>query len=287
MTKKGLFPLTMAAFLESLVIYSCKKRDKPIVYKYYLFFLLVFCSCHKHDDQEVLPDLTPDEIAKIDSLTGAYIFPVERSELKLFEMGWNRYYDTCVVPTNILKHLSDDGLIQTCLDYPPYFNIFYFDFYQNGFNRIASECNIFNEIYIRKGIANKLISTYESLEVDSFMSIYYIDKEPFTIRYFEILLAQIQLIDKMSNPEKNQLITDALSKYEYRKTILKEELYSSVLSALILGRILKSIQYKPFLTAVDKDSGLASFLENCSCADGISALQIITYSKEYIKNKGK
>lgn len=253
--------------------------------KYYLIFLLVLCSCHKHDDQDLLPDLSADEIAKIDSLTGAYIFPVERSELKLFEMGWNRYYDTCVVPNNILKHLSDDGLIQTCLNYPPYFNIFYFDFYQDGFNRIASESNIFDEIYIRKGITNKLISKYESLEVDSFMRIYYPNKEPFTIRYLEILLAQNQLIGKMSGPEKEQLITYVLSKYEYRKTILKEELYTSVLSALILGRILKSIQYKPFLTAVNKDTGLASFLENCSCADGISTSQIITYSKEYLKNK--
>ena len=178
--------------------------------KYYFIFFFVLCSCHKHNDQdiqEVLPDLTPDEIAKIDSLTGAYIFPVERSELKLFEMGWDRYYDTCVVPKNILKHLSDDGLIVTCLNYPPYFNIFYFDRYQDGFNRIASESNIFNEIYIRKGIATKLISKYESLEVDSFMSIYYNDNKPFTIQYLEILLAQNQIIVKMSGAEKDQLIS--------------------------------------------------------------------------------
>jgi len=256
--------------------------------RYYIILLIVLFSCHKHNDpdiEEVLPALTTDEIAKIDTITGAYIFPVERSERKLFEMGWDRYYDTCVVPKNILKHLSDDGLILTCLNYPPYFNIFYFDFYQDGFNRIYYESYLFNEIYIRKGITTKLISKYESLEVDSFMSIYYTDKKPFTIRYLEILLAQNQLIGKMSTLEKNQLITDALSKCEYRKTILKEELYSSVLSALILGRILKSIQYKPFLTAVNKDTGLASFLENCSCVDGISASQIITYSKEYLQNK--
>src|ERR1035437_3294081 len=148
--------------------------------KYYLIILLVLFSCHKHDDQDLLPDLTADEIAKIDSLTGAYIFPVERSQIKLFEMGWVSYYDTCIVPNNILKHLSDDGLIQTCFNYPPYFNIFYFDYYQDGFNRIFSECNIFNEIYIRKGIANKLISKYESLEVDSFILSNYIIKGTFT-----------------------------------------------------------------------------------------------------------
>lgn len=255
--------------------------------KYYFIFLLVLCSCHKHNDQniqEVLPDLTPDEIAKIDSLTGAYIFPVERSELKLFEMGWDRYYDTCIVPNNILKHLSDDGLILTCLNYPPYFNIFYFNYYQDGFNRIALECNIFNEIYIRKGITTKLISKYESLEVDSFRSIYYTDKKPFTIRYLEILLAQNQLIDKMSNPEKDQLIRDVLSKHEYRKTILKEDIFSSVISSLILGRILKSIQYKNFLTALnDNDSNLGFFLEKGTFFDTLSTSQIITYSKEYLK----
>ena len=253
--------------------------------KYYLIILLALCSCHKDDDQDVLPDLTPDEIAKIDSLTGAYIFPVERSELKLFEMGWNRYYDTCVVPTNILKHLSDDGLIQTCFNYPPYFNIFYFDRYQDGFNRIFSECNIFNEIYIRKGITNKLISRYESLEVDSFMRVNYADMEPFTIQYLEILLAQNQLIGKMSALEKEQLITDILSKYEFRKTILKEEIFSSGISSLILGRILKSIQFNSFLIAVTKDPSLAYFLEKGTFYDTLSMSQIITYSKEYLQNK--
>jgi hypothetical protein len=255
--------------------------------KYYLIILLALCSCHKHDDQDVLPDLTPDEIAKIDSLTGAYIFPVERSELKNFEMGWDRYYDTCIVPNNILKHLSDDGLIQTCFNYPPYFNIFWFDRYQDGFNRIFSECNIFNEIYIRKGIANKLISKYESLEVDSFIrfrSNVFI-KGTFTIQYLEILLAQNQLIGKMSGSEKEQLITDVLSKYEFRRTILNEEIFSSVISSLILGRILKSIQYKSFLTAVTKDPSLDFFLEKGTFYDTLSTSQIITYSKEYLKNK--
>jgi hypothetical protein len=257
--------------------------------KYYFIFLILLSSCHKDDNNDPLPDplpdLTTDEIAKIDSLTGAYIFPVERSELKLFEMGWDRYYDTCVVPKNILKHLTDDGLIVTCLNYPPYFNIFYFDYYQEGFNRILSECNIFNEIYIRKGIVTKLISKYESLEVDSIKSIYYTDKKPFTIRYLEILLAQNQIIGKMSGAEKKQLIAEVLSKYEYRKTILKEEIFSSVISSLILGRILKSIQYKNFLTALnDKDSNLGFFLAEGTFFDTLSASQIITYSKEYLKN---
>jgi len=253
--------------------------------KYYFIFLILLSSCHKNDDNDPLPDLTADEIAKIDSLTGAYIFPVERSELKLFEMGWDRYYDTCVVPTNILKHLTDEGLIQTCLNYPPYFNIFYFDRYQDGFNRIYSECNIFDEIYYRKGITARLISKYESLEVDSFMREHYYNMEPFTIRYLEILLAQNQLIDKMSGTEKDQLIRGVLSKYEYRRTILNEEIFSSVISSLILGRILKSIRYKNFLTALDdNNSNLNFFLEKCTFYDTLSTSQIITYSKEYLEN---
>ena len=253
--------------------------------KYYLIFLIVLCSCHKDDDQDLLPDLSPDEIAKIDSLTGAYLFPVERSQIKLFEMGWVSYYDTCIVPNNILKHLSDDGLIQTCFNYPPYFNIFYFDKYQDGFNRIFSESNIFNEIYNRKGITNKLISKYESLEVDSCILSNYVIKGTFTIQYLEILLAQNQLISKMSGPEKKQLITDVLSKYEFRKAILKEEIFSSVISSLILGRILKSIRYNSFLTAVTKDPSIEFFLEKGTFYDTLSTSQIITYSKEYLKNK--
>jgi hypothetical protein len=256
--------------------------------KYYFIFLILLFSCHKDDDNDPLPyplpDLTPEEIAKIDSLTGAYIFPVERSELKLFEMGWDRYYDTCLVPKNILKHLNDDGLIQTCLNYPPYFNIYYFDNCQDGFNRIFIECNIFNEIYLRKGIAIKLISKYESLEVDSFNLSNYFTKGAFTIQYLEILLAQNQLIGKMLDAEKKQLIVAVLSKYEYRTTILKEDIYSSGMSSLILGRILKSIPYNSFLTAVNEDSNLEFFLEKGSLYDTFSTSKIITYSKEYLKN---
>jgi hypothetical protein len=89
----------------------------------------------------------------------------------------------------------------------------------------------------------------------------------------------------MSALEKEQLITDVLSKYEFRKTILKEEIFSSGISSLILGRILKSIQFNSFLIAVTKEPSLAYFLEKGTFYDTLSMSQIITYSKEYLQNK--
>jgi len=246
--------------------------------KYYIILLLILYSCHKDDF------LTPEEIAKIDPVTGSYIYPVERSEQKLFELGWDKYYDTCIIPAKILNHLTDEGLIESCLNYPPFFNLFYFDYNQDGFDRIHMESNVFDELFIRKNIANKLISKYESLEVDSFILSNYSQHGTFTLIYLEIILAQNQIISQMSTQEKEELIREVINKYEYRTYVLKEELYSSVVSAIILGRILKILKYDSFMKALDQDQGLcAFFIEKGTFWDTISTSKIIFYSREYLK----
>lgn len=248
--------------------------------KYWVFLLLMFCGCHKVDDP-----LSPDELAKIDSMTGSFIYPVERSEDKLFEMGWDRYYDTCLIPERILKHLTNEGLIESCLNYPPFFNLYYFDNYQDGFDRIVSESNVFEELFARKDIASKLISKYESSEVDSFIVSNYTQKGIYTLQYLEIILSQNQILNKILIPRRKELMREVIKKYEYRETLLEEELFSSVISALILGRNLKTLDYDSFKTALSQNQYLESFLEKGAFYDTISVSKIIIYTRAYLKDK--
>jgi len=248
--------------------------------RYCFFLLLILYGCHKVDDP-----LSPEELAKIDSLTGSYIYPVERSESKLFEMGWDRYYDTCVIPERILNHLTDPGLIESCLNYPPFFNLFYFDNYQDGFDRIVSESNVFDELFERKDIASKLISKYESSEVDSFIVSNCIQKGVYTLQYLEIILSQYQILYKISIPQKEELMREVIRKYEYRKTILKEELFPSVISTLILGRNLKTLNYGSFKTALSQNQNLENFLVKGAYYDTTSVSKIIFYTRAYLKDK--
>jgi hypothetical protein len=237
-------------------------------------------SCHKENDP-----LTPEEIAKIDPLTGSYLYPVERSERKLFELGFDKYYDTCIIPAKILNHLTDEGLIESCLNYPPFFNLFYFDNNQDGFDRIVNESNVFDELFTRKDIASKLISKYETLEVDSFILSNYIQQGTFSLMYLEIILSQNLILGQMSTQEKDGLIREVIRKYEYRDTVLNEELFSSVVSALILGRILKIVRYDSFMTALSQNQLIGVFLERAAFYDTISTSKIIFYTREYLNQK--
>lgn len=246
--------------------------------KYCLFLLLILCGCHKVDDP-----LSPEELTKIDPLTGSYIYPVERSEHKLFEMGWDRYYDTCIIPVRILNHLTDQGLVESCLNYPPFFNLFYFDNYQDGFDRIVSESNVFHELFERKNIASILISKYESSEVDSFVVSNYSQKGIYTLQYLEIILSQNQIISKISIQQKNKLMSEVIRKYDYRKTILKEEPFSSVISSLILGRNLKTLNYNSFKIALSQNQNLENFLAKGAYYDTTSVSKIIYYTRAYLQ----
>lgn len=246
--------------------------------KFYVIIFLLLCSCNKYDDS-----LSPEELTKIDSLTGSYIYPVERSEKKLFELGWERYYDTCMVPSNILNHLTDQGIIESCLNYPPFFNIFYFDNYQDGFNHILEESNVFDGLFARRNISGKLISRYQSFEVDSFNLSNFLQKGTTSLFYLEIILAQNQIIKRLSIIEKREIIKEAFQKYEYREMVLNEELFSSIASALLVGRIFKTIQYDEFMKTLLQDQSLNTFLEKGAFYDTTSASKIFYYSREYLK----
>jgi hypothetical protein len=248
--------------------------------KYLIVLLFLLTCCNKVEDT-----LTLEEMAKIDSKTGSYIYPVERGEQKLFELGFDKYYDTCIIPTNILHHLTSEGLIASCLNYPPYFNIFYFDNYQDGFDRIVSKSNVFTELFSRKDVASRLISKYNNQVVDPFVVDNYVQKGTFTIIYLEILLSQEQSINQMSFQMKDKVIKEVLQKIDYRNTVLKEQLFSSVISSLILGRVLKSMQYSNFIAALKQDQNLSAFLKKGTYYDTISTSKIIIFSQEYIKNK--
>jgi hypothetical protein len=186
------------------------------------------------------------------------------------------------LPPKILDHLTDAGLIESCLNYPPFFNLFYFESYQDGYDRILKESNVFNELYSRNGIESKLLARYKSSEVDSFNIIQILKGNP-TIQYLEMVLSQNQVLSKVSL-NKKELIQEIIRKHEYRTTVLKEDTFSSVISGLILGRTLKMLNYQSFIKEINLNSRLNIFLEKGSCYDTTSTNVIIKYSKEYLKS---
>jgi hypothetical protein len=74
--------------------------------------------------------------------SGVYDYPVKPGTPKWKALkGQIEMQNICQIPESILKEISTSDLIETCLQYPLYFDMFYFDNFQIGFESVASHLN--------------------------------------------------------------------------------------------------------------------------------------------------
>ncbi len=143
------------------------------------------------------------------------------------------------IPENLLSTMSTQDLIITCLNYPA---MAYFSAYNNpqdGMNVIIQRFNGLKELMKRSDAPNILLSTYKEMGTKMALNKQDLNQFFWSIRrcYFEWLLAQDDIIDKMSDEDKSELMKDAIEKL-YTK-IDKQEEYSG-------------IDYQPTLTILSK-----------------------------------
>lgn len=94
-----------------------------------------------------------------------YNFPIkpgteEWSKLKSYDERLNAYN----VPENILKEMSTDGLIETCLNYPEFRLVMTRNSIQEGYNHVKSKFNGFRELENRPDAGVKLLDKYKQLD---------------------------------------------------------------------------------------------------------------------------
>ncbi len=147
------------------------------------------------------------------------------------------------IPENLLKTMNTHDLVVTCLNYPGMVLFGVYNDMQKGMEHLIKNFNGLQELMQRTDAPAELLSVYKQMNSSKLKLLSRsIEQSSWSIRriYFELLLTQDCVIDKMSDAERSLLMEEARNRL-YHKIDNSEE-YSVMdyqLSLMIVEKNLK------------------------------------------------
>lgn len=172
----------------------------------------------------------------------------EKSRFWTSETSYEEKLKNCQIPEKILKEMTTKGLVETCLNFPFLLDVYVFDNFQEGFDRITSHFNGVTELYKREDAATILLEYYskirkEYLNKPDLLDAKYKNKRGMFVIFLdniELFLAQNEILSKLTNYEKIELAKECIAKHDEKcknnDLFGIDNIHSTV---LILGRILQ------------------------------------------------
>lgn len=153
-----------------------------------------------------------------------YHFPIKpgTEEWKKLKSG-DEMASVCNIPETILKNLTTQALVNTCLNYPLFSEILSANDLQAGFSALQNNFNGFRELINRKDAGKELLLTYQKLNTANLSLIRSLEERgafTFKFTYIELLLSQAQILSNLDTGEKHLLRQEALRKFEQKKNLI-------------------------------------------------------------------
>ncbi|MFT3950215.1 MAG: hypothetical protein QM763_24835 [Agriterribacter sp.] len=185
-----------------------------------------------------------------------YDYPIKpgSAEWKNFKSG-DEMAAACNIPDAVVKNLTTQALVITCLNYPLFNEIFSANNLQAGFSALTDGFNGFEELLNRKDAGKELLSKYQSLNPKNLTLLSSPEeKGDFTFRYtfIELLLSQDQIISGFTQSERQSLRQEAIKKFEQKKELIDDfGVFGLNNSAWVLGKLLQ-VEKKPLPAAINE-----------------------------------
>lgn len=185
------------------------------------------------------------------------------------------------VPETLLKEMSTDNLIITCINYPAFGH---YTAYPNaiiGIEQVISNFNGLQELMKRNDAPTKMVGIYTAIDSTMNISNKLIDNQHWAIRctYFEYLLSVDDILDKMSDTDKVQLLKEAQKKLWIKmdnQTEYSTDSYRPTL--LTMAKILVELDSISF----ENNDKLSEFIKS-GFLDELTAKLIIDSTDKYLK----
>jgi len=207
-----------------------------------MIVLLVPESCTRDDLQNDNCDQLIDE---------PYNFPVKPGDPEWSNLETDEErFKAVQIPESILKCLTDEALLQTCIDYPLYlhFTASSDTDPSTGFEKfLVKKFNGLQELFERKNIETILLDRYISEDMYSFVEKYYV----FRLEYFYMFLLRESVITNLDEDQVYNFIKYSLDKFDTIKNesppyILR---YSGVelIITYLMARVMLCHKFLPFV----------------------------------------
>lgn len=179
-----------------------------------------------------------------------------------------------------LEDMTTEGLLVTCLDYPLFGNIVFYDNLTAGFNNVARNYNGLTELLNRDDVGSVIIDFYEQVDYDSVIST---DKYgSLRLKYLELMIASDDVLQTMSYEMRQELLDICIEKC----TIAVDEYdgkINPITTALIAGKILY-MDCAEFKEIADTEPVVMNFLQGMGVGEYSDELwnEIVECVKEYV-----
>lgn len=215
-------------------------------------------------------------------------YPVKPGSKEWLEVSdFSKRFELLNIPEPLLKRISTEELVRSCLNYPEFRLIFTRNDLQSGYNFIRSSFNGFVELESRSDGGKELMKVYTGYKPDGF-DLNSIDLEigkfMSKFAYIEILMAQTKILNKLNPGDSKELMSICSQKYKVKKD--RQKYYGGIglqTTALILARQ----QDKKLINAKMKhgDQKINAFINNLTF-DDISLLDDIVIENDKILSDG-
>jgi len=193
-------------------------------------------------------------------------------------------FDAMQIPFDLLKSMSTENLIITCINYPAFGHYTAFNNIQDGINRTIINFNGLQELYIRQDAPSKMVSIYSKLgasNVDIKTDFWWM-----RFCFFELLLAKKEIINKLNEDEKIHLIKEAHKRIIDKISDKEQNSLSNIQpTLLIIAKVLDNSNYRDFQQKKTENSEIKSFLNTGNITDMLLVDNLIEMANNYINSK--
>jgi len=210
--------------------------------------LLLFTACSTKPDDSDIPD-EPELSIVIDSLYAAsWTYPEDWNMLPVDERH---------VPEEILELITAKKLVELCLDLPEFG--FLAKTSQSNFDFFAPRFNVIQHLLLSKEAGKYLIVVYKDAGMEGFRTLPYSNRFwPIKLMYIEVLLAQKEILQKLTPEERLELLLEARNKFNEKIGIYS----SGDFNIFIMSRILAmEIEIEEYTEYIEKGYGYSPSID--------------------------
>lgn len=131
------------------------------------------------------------------------------------------------IPADIIKEISTEELVKTCLAYPEWGLIYAFNDPQTGFSHVLNLFNGFGELFSRKDAAKELLKVYAGMNpLNAGRLRTDLEKGMFGFKFtcIEMLMSAQPVILRMDEADKRLMLREGVAKYRHKEQL--PEIYS-------------------------------------------------------------
>ena len=210
----------------------------------------------------------------------------EWAKLKTFEERLNAYN----IPDSLLKIMTTEDLVNTCLAYPDRILITSRDNLQTGYNFIRSVFNGFRELEKRPDIFKELLKIYQKMnpeEITGFITLFEQGKFSYQFTFIEVNISQREILKYATKDDLIKLIQSALNNYEKKNNLINYySLFGLSTTCFILGRALEQSKTMAYEEIRNSTPYYQQFIDVCSIPDKELLDQIVIASNKCLKQLG-